>query len=57
VRCHRNSRVTVISIIARDEDRCGRKLRNMQGTDRIFGAELVGEGLARWYAGGRRPWC
>lgn len=41
----------------RDTDRYGRKLRIVtRGGDSLGGA-LVDEGLARWYAGGRRSWC
>ena len=38
-------------------DGYGRKLRivNVNGTS--VGATLVSEGLARWYAGGRKGWC
>ena len=43
--------------IDRDEDRFGRKLRIVLADARNVGDILVGEGLARPYAGGRRPWC
>lgn len=43
--------------IDRDEDRYGRKLRIVLVDDKSVGDTLVNEGLARWYAGGRRPWC
>ena len=43
--------------INRDEDRYGRKLRIVLVNGTSVGDTLVGEGLARWYAGGRRPWC
>lgn len=43
--------------IDRDEDRYGRKLRIVLVNGTSVGDTLVGEGLARWYAGGRRPWC
>jgi endonuclease YncB( thermonuclease family) len=43
--------------ISRDEDRYGRKLRIVMVDGRSVGDTLVSEGLARWYAGGRRPWC
>lgn len=43
--------------IDRDEDRYGRKLRIIKVEGRSVGDILVSEGLARWYDGGRRPWC
>jgi len=52
-----NSGPVTLTSIDRDEDRYGRKLRNVRVNGSDVGAELVGEGLARWYAGGRRPWC
>ena len=51
------SRYVPVYLIDRDEDRYGRKLRNVRVNGSDVGAALVGEGLARWYAGGRRPWC
>jgi endonuclease YncB( thermonuclease family) len=52
-----NSGTVTLTPIDRDADGYGRKLRivNVDGTS--VGATLVGEGLARWYAGGRRSWC
>lgn len=41
----------------RDTDRYGRKLRVVFVDGRSVGGILVAEGLAREYAGGRRPWC
>ena len=41
----------------RDEDRYGRKLRILMRDGRSLGDQLVSEGLARPYAGGRKPWC
>ena len=41
----------------RDEDMYGRKLRIVTRGGESLGGVLVDEGLARWYAGGRRPWC
>ncbi|HEV2746959.1 MAG TPA: thermonuclease family protein [Allosphingosinicella sp.] len=41
----------------RDEDRYGRKLRIVTRGGQSLGDVLVAEGLARPYAGGRRPWC
>jgi endonuclease YncB( thermonuclease family) len=43
--------------INRDEDRYGRKLRLVLVNGRSVGDVLVSEGLARYYNGGRRPWC
>lgn len=43
--------------IDRDEDSYGRKLRLVMVDGDSVGDTLVGEGLARWYAGGRKPWC
>ncbi|APL96386.1 nuclease [Sphingobium indicum B90A] len=43
--------------IDRDEDTYGRKLRIVLVNGESVGDTLVSEGLARWYAGGRRPWC
>jgi micrococcal nuclease len=41
----------------RDTDRYGRLLRFVLVDGESVGDVLVGEGLARWYAGHRRPWC
>lgn len=43
--------------IARDEDRYGRKLRILTRGGQSLGELLLEEGLARYYAGGRRSWC
>jgi len=43
--------------IDRDEDRYGRKLRILTRGGESLGSILVVEGLARYYAGGRRSWC
>lgn len=43
--------------VDRDEDRYGRKLRIISRGGESLGSVLVDEGLARWYAGGRQPWC
>jgi micrococcal nuclease len=43
--------------IDRDEDRYGRKLRVVTRGGTSLGGVLVGEGLARYYEGGRRSWC
>jgi micrococcal nuclease len=41
----------------RDEDRYGRKLRIVTRGGRSIADVLVGEGLARTWAGRREPWC
>lgn len=43
--------------IERDTDRYGRKLRIVTRNGHSIGGQLVDEGLARWYGGGRRSWC
>lgn len=43
--------------IDRDHDVYGRELRVVLVDGRSVGDTLVREGLARRYAGGRRPWC
>lgn len=43
--------------IDRDEDTYGRKLRIVLVNGQSVGDTLVSEGLARYYGGGRRPWC
>jgi endonuclease YncB( thermonuclease family) len=43
--------------IDRDRDVYGRLLRNVSVNGRDVGATLISEGVARAYAGGRRPWC
>ena len=43
--------------VDRDRDRYGRKLRIVLVDGRSVGEALVDEGLARRYAGRRRPWC
>ena len=52
-----NSGEVTLSTIGRDEDGYGRKLRIVMVDGVSVGDTLVGEGLARWYEGGRRPWC
>ena len=52
-----NSGTISLESIDRDEDRYGRKLRIVEVNGVSVGDTLVGEGLARWYEGGRRPWC
>lgn len=41
----------------RDVDRYGRKLRLVLVNGTSVGDTLVSEGLARYYEGGKRPWC
>jgi micrococcal nuclease len=43
--------------IDRNHDIYGRELRLVLVDGHSVGDTLVSEGLARWYAGGRRPWC
>ncbi len=43
--------------IDRDADQYGRKLRIVLVDGESVGQTLVDEGLARWYDGGRKPWC
>jgi endonuclease YncB( thermonuclease family) len=43
--------------IDRDEDVHGRKLRIIVRGGHSIGAQLVSEGLARYYGNGRQPWC
>lgn len=52
-----NSGEINLSGIDRDEDIYGRKLRNVSVGGADVGATLIGAGLARDYAGGRRSWC
>jgi endonuclease YncB( thermonuclease family) len=52
-----NSGAVTVTSIDRDEDFYGRKLRNVAVGGADVGAVLIGEGLARDYAGGRRSWC
>jgi endonuclease YncB( thermonuclease family) len=42
---------------AREEDRYGRKLRNVNREGKSIGDTLVAEGLARRWDGSRRSWC
>jgi micrococcal nuclease len=43
--------------IDRDQDKYGRSLRIVTRNGESLGGVLVNENLARWYQGGRRPWC
>lgn len=52
-----NGGAVTLQPIDRDEDKYGRKLRIVLVDGTSVGDTLVGEGLARWYEGGRRPWC
>ena len=52
-----NSGEVTLAPIDRDEDRYGRKLRIVKVDGESVGETLVDDGLARWYRGGRRPWC
>ncbi len=46
-----------IETIDRDTDPYGRQLRILTRGGESIGGMLVDDGLARWYAGGRRSWC
>ena len=46
-----------LETIDRDQDQYGRLLRIVKVNGESVGEALVDEGLARWYEGGRRPWC
>ncbi len=52
-----NNGAFVLSSIDRDTDRYGRLLRIVERNGESLGGVLVDEGLARWYEGGRQPWC
>lgn len=47
----------VVPIGDRDEDQYGRKLRIVMRGGASLGDQLVSEGLARTWTGGREPWC
>lgn len=52
-----NAGAVTLTRIDRDTDRYGRLLRTVEVDGRGVGDTLVAEGLARWYGGGRQPWC
>ena len=52
-----NSGAVTMTSIDRDRDKYGRLLRNVSVKGRDVGETLISAGLARAYAGGRRPWC
>lgn len=52
-----NSGIVTLRPADRDTDRYGRLLRFVLVDGESVGDVLVGEGLARWYGGHRRPWC
>ena len=52
-----NNGAVSLQPIDRDQDKYGRKLRIVLVDGTSVGERLVDEGLARRYAGGRRPWC
>jgi endonuclease YncB( thermonuclease family) len=52
-----NSGAVTMTPIDRDRDVYGRLLRNVQVNGRDVGETLISDGVARAYAGGRRPWC
>jgi endonuclease YncB( thermonuclease family) len=52
-----NSGAVTMTSIDRDRDVYGRLLRNVAVNGADVGEAMVGAGVAREYAGGRRPWC
>ena len=52
-----NSGAVTMTSIDRDRDVYGRLLRNVQVNGADVGEAMVSAGVARAYAGGRRPWC
>ena len=52
-----NSGAVTMTPIDRDRDVYGRLLRNVSVNGQDVGAVLISDGVARAYAGGRRPWC
>lgn len=46
-----------LAVQGRETDRYGRALRIVSRGGESLGGVLVNEGLARWYDGGRQPWC
>ena len=52
-----NSGPVTLQPIDRDEDVYARKLRIVIVNGMSVGDTLVSEGLARYYDGGRKPWC
>lgn len=52
-----NSGPVTLGSIDRDEDSYGRKLRIVVVNGTSVGDTLVDEGLARYYRGGKQPWC
>ncbi len=52
-----NSGAVTLHRAGRDRDRYGRLLRRVEVSGQPVGDMLIGEGLARPYAGGRRSWC
>ena len=52
-----NSGAVTMTGIDRDRDVYGRLLRNVSVNGQDVGEALMSAGVARAYAGGRRPWC
>ena len=52
-----NSGPVTLQSIDRDKDSYGRKLRLVMVNGTSVGDTLVSEGLARYYEGGKKPWC
>ena len=52
-----NSGAVTMTGIDRDRDVYGRLLRNVAVDGQDVGEAMIADGVAREYAGGRRPWC
>ena len=52
-----NSGAVTMTSVDRDRDVYGRLLRNVEVNGEDVGEAMVSAGVAREYAGGRRPWC
>ena len=52
-----NSGAVTMTHIDRDRDKYGRLLRNVAVNGADVGEAMISAGVAREYAGGRRPWC
>ena len=52
-----NSGAVTMTSIDRDRDVYGRLLRNVAVNGADVGEAMIRDGVAREYAGGRRPWC
>ena len=52
-----NSGAVTMTQIDRNRDVYGRLLRNVEVNGEDIGEAMISAGVAREYAGGRRPWC